>query len=353
MKKFLNCVKNEILHIRNVLNTFSNKVYNLVFDQLFFISTILIAFAINSFFSSEATNLLGPIKFLVENRVYAISIVTVWGIVCFIKNASDLKSKEICELKDSIKNKDRQIESNSGVLEGKYGEFADAIQKNNINKVLEKVVKSFPLVEACHLYSYQYNRIKNNVDIKINFLHGYEQEGVCINVLKQKYYSIDKNIFNKLKELINKGETIKESKFHKKISELEKLIAADKCDESIKYRLRQIIFGIICTKYHAEGLNVGLKEDREKKFIYRTGILGAILSPRKGYMYSYQGNKETKSGRIYYSTPIVLKEEFILNIAIDGRNMNAKQLDDFLKTVVNMIKEEYNYIIKGGVATDD
>ena len=197
--------------VKNIYNMFKKityLIYNLVFDQVFFISTILIAFVINSFFSTEVGNLLGPIKFLVENRVYSISIVIVWGVICFIKNASDFKIKEIDALRETIKNKDRQIERNAGILEGKYGEFAEAIYKNNITRVLNMAVKKFPLVEACHLYSYEYNRAKNNVDIKLNFLDGCEQEGVCINVLKQKYYSIDKDIFNKLEKLINENDNM-------------------------------------------------------------------------------------------------------------------------------------------------
>lgn len=324
-------------------------IYNFVFDQVFFISTILIAFVINSFFATEVSNLLGPIKFLVKDRVYSTTIVIVWGLICFIKNALDFKSKKIDELNQIIKNKDRQIEINSGILEGKYGEFAEAIYKDNISKVLNKAVKKFPLVEACHLYSYEYNRSKNNVDVKLNFLDGCEQEGVCINVLKQKYYSIDKDIFNKLEKLINENNDMELETFTSNIKNLIKCIDVSKINESVKYRLKQIVFGIICTRYADSESNIGLKEksENQNKDNFRTGILGAILSPQKGYIYSYEGNKETKSGRIYYSTAIFLNEEYILNISIDGRGMNGKELDDFFKTVVNMIKDEYNYIIGG------
>lgn len=326
------------------------KIYTLVFDQLFFISTILIAFVINSFFSDEVNNLLGPIKFLIENRVYSITIVVIWGLICFIKNASDLRKVEIEILNEKIKNKERQIETNAGILEGKYGEFAESIRRNNINKVLKRSVQKFPIVEACHLYSYEYNRIKNNVDIKLNFLDGYEQEGICINVLKQKYYSIDKNVFRKLDNLINEYENMPYKKFNTFITNLNNDIENCKTDESIKYRLRKVVFGIVDTKYGEEE-NVGLIESDEVKFNFKTGILGGILSSKKGSIYSYKGSKEIKEGRIYYSTAIFLGEEYILNIAIDGRGMNGKELDEFFKVVVNMIKEEYNYIIRGGVTS--
>ncbi|MDY2883701.1 MAG: hypothetical protein SOT71_13710 [Romboutsia timonensis] len=277
-------------------NKISDKICEVIFGPIAVITNICIAFVINSFFSDKGDGLWKPIKYLVDHRVYTTSILIVWIIMCFVKNSFDYKNEEVQNLKVDLDNKNRQIEKNVGVLEGKYGEFAESIKKDNINKVLKKAVQKRPMLEACHLYLYEYNRIRDNVDIKLKFLTGYEQEGVCINVLKQKYYSIDKNIFIKLDKLIKDFKDMPPEEFSTKVHELNNFIEGSKIDESIKYRLRNVIFGIVDTKYKddEDEDNIGLIENGESEYSLRTGILGGILSHKKGAIYSYKGSKEKK-----------------------------------------------------------
>jgi len=325
------------------------KVYDTLLTPMFFLSTILIAFIINSFFTSDVINLPVKIKFLVENRTYSFTLIIVWGIICFLKNDIDEKKNKIKYLNKSLENKERQIEQSSGILEARYGEFADSISKSNIEKILINAVKRFPLVEACHLYSYEFQRINNCVDIKVSFLQGYEQERVCINVVRQNYYSIDKNIFQQLRALKHFN-TLKNNKVVEEVSKIYNMVEASNLHISIKYRINEILFYLLCEKLKYDNKGFEKIDDEFSLDSFRTGIVGSILL-EKGYIYKYKRNKEEKKGRVYFTTPIVLDSEYVLNIAVDGRDLNRVELGCIFENIVLFIKNEYNKII-GGVKSD-
>ena len=298
----------------------------------------------------DTENLPIIIKFLVENRIYSISIIIIWGLGCFGKNNSDEMKDEIKRLNKALEQKERQIQQSSGLLEARYGEFADSISRNNIDKILRSTVKRFPLVESCHLYLYEFQRVKDCVDIKINFLQGYEQERVLINVVKQNYYSIDKKIFHNLREVNKLDFKTNKNRVIKSIYKLYNIIEESELHISMKYRLDEILLYVLCDKMGYD--DRGIEKIKEENNIgsFRTGIIGSILL-EKGYVYKYKGNKKDKEGRIYFSTPIVLDSEYILSVSIDGRGLNSQEIVDIFQEVVLFTKREYNKI-KGDVNYD-
>lgn len=348
--KILKYVLNVLLLPSKFIAKILRKIYDTLFSPVFFVSAILIAFVINSFFTAEVNKLPEPIKFLVESRVYSVTIIIVWGLICFLKTESDELKNKLHYLNKTLENKERQIEQGSGILEAKYGEFADSISKNNIIKILKSAVKRFPLAEACHIYSYEFQRIKNCVDIKVNFLQGYEQERVCINVVEQNYYSIDKVVFQELKKLKNLN-SLSKNEAVKAVSNGYDMVEKSNNHISIKQRLNEILFYLLCEKlqYHNKGFEKN--DDGSDLDSFRTGIVGSVLL-EKGYIYKYKRDKEEKMGRVYFATPIVLDSEYILNIAIDGRDLSREELVLIFENIVLFIKEEYNKII-GGVKRNE
>lgn len=328
--------------VRKILS----KAYDIIFSEVFFLSSIFIAFVINSFFSTDTRNVVAPIAFLIKNRVYSVTIIVFWAIIAFIKNNADEKQIKITALEEEIKKKERQIEQSSGLLEARYGEFADMISINNIEKIFKNTVTRFPLVESCHLYSYEFHRIDNCVDIKVNFLQGYEQERVCINVIKQNYYRIEKSIFQQLVYLKDNLQLINEQSLVNKVLDLYNMVEASHSHESIKYTLKEILFYMLCEK---SGYNdKGIERTTGKKELdsFRTGIIGSVLLG-KGYVYRYKRDKEDKIGRVYFSTPIILNSEYTLTIAIDGRDLSREELFIRFENIVLFIKQEYNKLIGG------
>lgn len=281
-------------------------------------------------------------------RIMKHKISTIWIIffsALFITAMSEVLAKLDEKYTTELTKYEKQIEKNSGLIEAKYGEFAESISDKNIKKILEKTVKKFPMVEACHLYFYEFHRVKDSIDIKINFYQGYEQEMACINVIKQNYYSINKVVFQAIDELNNDIDRKTENYVINKVLDIYNMIEKSDMHQSIKKRLFEVLFYLLCKKLNYN--NIGYKEDDNNKLdTFRTGIIGCLLL-EQGYIYKYKKNNENKKGRVYFATPLVLNSEYILNIIIDGRDLNRTEMIDLFTDVVIFIKKEYNNIIGG------
>jgi len=323
-----------------------NKIFSVLLNPVFFLSTILIAFLINSFFTVPSNQLPTVIQFIVKNRIYTLSLIIVWGIFCFTKNELEQSYDKCNKIKVELEVKNRQIQYNAGLIEAKYGEFAESIKNRNLNSIFERTVKRYGILEACHLYTYEYQRINENIDIKIQFLLGFEQEKTCINVIKQNYYSIEKKLFHELRKIRNLKEETKESEITKSIGKVYEQIESSQSHKSIKYLLSEVVFTILCEKLKKPNIGIKKSTDSSDYDSFRTGILGSILL-EGGYIYKYNRRKAEKQGRVYFSTPIVLDSEYVLNICIDGRDLSGIELNDTFNSIVFYIKEEYNKLIGG------
>lgn len=319
---------------------------NIFFSYIFFVSTILIAFVINSFFALPDTSLPQPISFLVENRVYSSLLIIIWLFLCVLKNYYDDIKQKMNNYDLIIKEKERQIEITSGVLEAKYGDIADSINRNRLSKILKNTISRYPFVEACHLYNYELHRVNSHVRIKVKFNLGEEQECTGINVIKQNYYDIDKNIFKKINKLSNFEDKKKPKDFSCLMDKTFNEIDSSEIHESLKFRLNEIIVFIFCKFFKMDNIGFEESENSTKFDSFRTGILGSILTHR-GYIYRYQRKKIEKKGRVYFTSPIILDTEYILNLAIDGQGLNSSELNDTILEVASFIHQEYNRIVGG------
>lgn len=328
------------------------KLIDTLLSISFFISTIFIAFVINSFFVLSGLGLAPGIAFLVENRAYSVLLILFWLFLCIWKTNNDSKIKEIEESKLVIHEKERQIEMVSGVLEAKFGDIADSINAKRLKKILHGAIVRFPFVEACHLYDYELHRTNSHISIKLKFNLGEEQENTCVNVIKQNYYSVDKDIYKSINEFSNFENDTRLSDVSSKMTEVLDSIDKSKHDSCLKFRLNEIAMFIFCKLSNIK--NVGFKEnvafvDKAKLLgsdSSRTGILGCILT-HSGYVYRYQKQNEDKRGRIYYAAPIVLDTDYILNLIIGGHDLSITDINDTILQVVTFIHEEYNKLTGG------
>lgn len=260
--------------------------------------------------------------------MYTLSIIICWSVISFIKSKYDDLQIEYNTLRTNLQDKNRQIEQGSAILAGKYGEFADTIHKNHINKIFSYAIKRFPDLEACHLYEFELLRYNNFIDIKLRFIEGQEQERVCINVIKQNYYNIQKDTYYKIvnfnnlsdiKNLITKKNQAsnphdikrleeiigaKSKMLSKKASSLSDFIEKDKLtSKELKSRLQQILFNSLRDKLCLTGY--GYEFNSNDIDSYRNSIIASIIL-QEGYIYMYNRKKSDKKDRVYFSTPIIL-----------------------------------------------
>lgn len=323
------------------ISVFFYKIHLATISVLASVAAILIAFVINSFFSTNGNDLGEPLRTLVNNRGIAFFVLFIWIVFCFLIEDRGNHIIKINTLKDTIMEKDRQAEITAGVIASKYGEFAESIHKNNIDKIFDKVIKRNPLLESCQLYEYELLRNKNSIEIKIKFHQGISQENTCINGLLQNYYYIDREIYLDIRKFV-KEEITDEDVFLEKILKLIDKINNSSMLEPIKECLKNLLFYLVC-EWCQEDIPIPNIND-----CYKTSILIPTLIS-KSYLYSYNGLNKDKLDRFYYTTPILLDNEYLLTLSIDGSGVDRQQLEAEVKKIVVMIKQEYN-LLKGGVA---
>lgn len=322
-------------------------VLNILLNPLFYISAILIAFVINTFFTpctSEiiSANLPEIIKYLIQDRMYSTLILVCWGIFSFLKLSYDEKLIEIQKKDNEIESLHEQIKHSSGIIEARYGEFANIINEQNIYSILEKSINKFPILEAAHLYNYTFQKVKTSIEIKINFFIGCEQELVRINVIKQQYYNIEKNIFLKFLKI---NRRLNDTKFDavKEMTTLKDDIDKSHMDKTMKEKLTEIIIVLLLKKLGRRDSGLAERNNEAAPKIKNAMVTPIILN--EGYIYQYAGDDINKSGRMYFSSQINLDNDYILTLVLDGSDFKFDEIEEYFKNVTKYIKDSYRNLL--------
>lgn len=325
------------------------KFIKIILNPVFYLSGIFIAFCINSFFTSDSNNLPSWISFIVEERFYTVLIIILWGIFAFGKLLLEeknteihLKDKEIESLKESIK-------INSGVIEAKYGEFAKKINEENILFVLKKTIAKIPLIEAIHIHKYKLQRVNENIEIKINFYLGCEQERVCINTMNQQYYTIDEEVFMKISAIRENSININFN-IEEEVAVLQNLIENKVKEENMKLKLIEILL-ILLIEFNKGNENYILEENGECKDMTSEESKLSLMVPiiiNNGYAYRYRGINEEKKGRYYFSSQITFNEDYIMTIVMNGGHLDLASAKSYLLASIRKVKNTYKNFVREG-----
>lgn len=261
--------------------------------------------------------------------------------------------KEIDKYKNIVEEKDSQIKRNVGLIEARYGEFSEYLKKEKYRVLSEKIVKKFSYIDSVQIYEYTIGAKNGDVEIKIKYDMGAEYEGININIIKQKYYIIDKIIYleflcvQKLyNDLISSGlhktDKMKEVFIEKVFNLLEKL-----SDDYTAVNYRIFILLVEMLKEIDKSNYYGELIENNKDDSFRSGILGSILSNRD-YMYYYNKDKSEKFGRTYFSfNDIIEGENKIVTLVINNHTIDREHIEELIREVIAYYENLYNSLLIG------
>lgn len=288
------------------------------------------------------------IKIFVDNKTILLLIIIFWLIIAIMHTIyeSDLNNtkEEIIKLKESIKEKNNQLNQSSGIILNKYGEFARFNKINRFDEILKSFVENNIGVDAVQIYKYSSKINGKTMKIRLNYEQGFAYEDVDINGLLQAYYTIDVECFDKINNIVDlwsnlinddninaleyealEGKLLKDSEdlLTYLVEELNAIYSVSYIQEYhyTYYRILILLINIIAEEKTFSGV---LKNEIIEQHLIqgkRTGILGAVLL-KDNYIFKHIGNS-SKNGRMYMSFPIKLyNEKYVVLISISSSLLN-------------------------------
>lgn len=332
--------------IKSCIKTFCDvcyKIHSGSIAAVFSVSGILMAFVINSFSTELNSKIPAPIRTLVEYRWVATYLCFSFIVFCFLMEDKGKNNSVIKSLEDQIKEKDRQAETNAGIIASKYGEFAESVRYSNIKKILTNAVNKSTILQSCTLYKYSLVKVHSDVSIKLEFVQGTVQETTDINSILQVYYKIDKDIFKDIIQLTKSD--LDRNELYLKVYKISMDVLNSNMEECIKTGINT---GLITYLLNKINFSLNLRRGDNITDTNKVSMLIPILLSAS-YLYNYNGNNAKKIGRIYCSTPIVLDKEYLINFSLDGSDTDIATVQKDLELIVSDIKKEYNRLTGDGI----
>lgn len=310
--------------LKNAIITLLNPISPIV--------TLVIGWVLTILVTQPNENLPSFINYMIENPFVILIFIIFWLIFSVVytelMNRIESLKHEIEIKKETIKEKEEQLNHTSGIILNRYGDFASFNKSLRFHDVLSGFVTNNTLVESSQIYHYSIKRINKNIVIKVTYDSGYVYEDVDINNLAQTYYEFDYLDFNRLQDIIS---TWKELSFDEISSNREKDVLINHVASEITnlfvkyYNDLNSLEDLSCvenkhfTEYRVLTLLIRLArrsstttidkrilaEDKNEleQFLLngkRTGILSSILL-KDTFMFKYTRNSNRKNGRAYIS----------------------------------------------------
>lgn len=256
--------------------------------------------------------------------------------------------KDVDRYKNIIEEKNLQIKNSVGLIEAKYGEFSKYLKKDKYRTLSQKVVEKFPNIDAVLVYKYTIGVKNKNVEIKIAYDTGAEYEGVNIDIIKQNYYIIEKEIYSEFMEIQKMYDDLKSSSLHKdkrmKDAFVEKVInLAIKLNKKNPANYRIFVLLVEMLKDIDKDIDYGKLVERDKENSYRTGILGSILT-NNDYIFFYKKRNSDKIDRIYFAFNDIIEGEHKIVILVINNIIN-EDIPDLIKQVIKYYEDVYNELM--------
>lgn len=286
---------------------------------------------------------------------------------------STIKStkSEIIELENIIKEKERQIEYNSGIIMSKYSELSKFNKIQRFNSILKILVDNSPYIQTAQLYSVSQKLVKDlNIEYKINCITGYAYEGITINSMLQNYYTIPLDIYNRFEEIISlsyefdtfetNSNDVLESIFDK--LEEKTLNLSQEIKDRIQnyldgsqnmvdgnqiadlFRVLLVIVNTVLPGEKKDACVINIEHEENVLKLKRTGILGSILL-KNNYLFKHTGSS-TKNGRTYFSYYFeIYGEQHIILLSIPLIN-NLNSDEDLVYNIFEEVINELDKLIE-------
>lgn len=260
----------------------------------------------------------------------------------------------IIEKDAKIEELDKQIKNNMGLIEGKYGEFSSYLEKDKCKDMLSKLVDKFSYLEAVHLYDYNISKRCDKIIFHVNFFIGMESEGIDVNLIKQAYFYIDKDIYSDFRDFddyycnnFTPNEPNDVSTLGKKGENLSHKLINNITPENIR------IFNLVANTLIKVNEDFAIKGFMPIKNIGRNGLLGCLISDQDAKYY-YIDNKDesdkninnknnTKINRMYFSFKDIFDgKSKIVTFIIDIDSTKIFEGEDeniLIKEVINYYEE--------------
>lgn len=295
------------------------------------------------------------INMMIQHRRILFLIVFVWLIFAlayqYHVNAIEEIRQENKILKAQITEKDRQLNTSSGIILNKFGEFERFKRIAMFEEAMKVIVDNSMIIESAQLYSYSIlNHQKNKIRIKLNSVAGYVQEEVVINNILQTYYELEKDDYKKVRFIVElwkqltsvnsnalsweqitlKSEAFIQnstelfSKIKDKLRKINSQVELLEGDGEINYNNYRVLTVLYQLMNSTDSLNIlpALlieKDDSDVKRsqiewleneLYkgkRTGLLGSILL-EDVFMFRHVGTS-SKHGRLYIAFTLEISEQ--------------------------------------------
>lgn len=255
---------------------------------------------------------------------------------------------------ESENNYEQELEQKGKILINKYNEIKNFQIMKVVSQTLETYCKNHTVITAAQIYNYSKTPLKNNIEVKINYVDGYVKEGINLNGMIQNNYHINKQLYKRY-------HTAKE-RFLNNENDYGLLLAfifeainsignlnIDDIDEStaIEYAYMIDLYTLLL-QFYPNTEEIYIDEDKRDKLEMlmhenRYGILRGI-ELELFFEFSYNGSGE-KEGRQYITRPItLLNDTHILLITVDPDLVSDEHqtFNELINQFEEMLNEEFN-----------
>lgn len=278
----------------------SDKINSILYSDLFILTAVLIAqFSIDIYIETNSKEIKPIFNKLSPYLLIIISFVAIHFIY----------SKKVNLYKEQINIKEDLLKDKSKLIWEKYHDLHIFKFNEVINKSLEEYVINTPEIVAIQIYKYKMFTNKKDVCFKINFKYGYIEESNNINAIIQDHYSIEKKVFDRIKNILKSNDIEKYNQF---IRALTRHLNGKQFKNFSEYD---------CTKYYVaeyliqrllklQGINKIIfqilsdpKKEEDVKKMKRMGIFKGILNKE---FYYFTNLKKTKKNRGYLTKCVTI-----------------------------------------------
>lgn len=332
------------------------------------------------------------INVMIENRKMLFWLVFGWLIVAFaykfhVDTIAEIK-QENAILKAKITEKDRQLNTSSGIILNKFGEFARFKRIAMFEEAMRVVVDNSLMVESAQLYSYSIlNYQRNKIRIKLNAVAGYAQEGVVINNILQTYYELKKDVYERVRFIVELWKQVNNealsweqknlkstalvenstslfSELKRELREIGEPVVLLEGNGEIYYNDYRVLTVLYQLMNSIDDLNVLTdllteKEDRDnlekqtriknlEDELYkgkRTGLLGSIIL-EDVFMFRHVG-KSSKHGRLYIAFTLeISKQNYCILFTASASQVDELSSNEQLRRECEKLKVKFVEIMR-------
>lgn len=323
-----------------------------------------------------------PIYWCLIHRQVLIFVLAIWFIIAFLiqytsSRINDYKTK-VSSLEEEIKEQKRLLNTSSGIILNKFGEFGRFKRIAMFEEAMKTIVDNSSMIDSAQLYQYSVlSEGKKYTVIKLNSVSGYAQEGVVINSILQTYYKLKKDDYNRFKDVLSIWkQLIFSNRNNMSWNERERKNAIF-ADESMELfsDLKNVLNHISSTDLHEDDGEIYYNTYRMLTVLYqlmnpsddinrlpsllsktdgveselhngkRTGILGSILI-EDSFMFRNTGIS-SKNGRLYIAFTVeIFEQNYCILFTVGATQMEYIRSKQQLKEECERLKKRFVEIIQ-------